>query len=86
MFSVYMNLTDADLRKRKYPLDVLIQNVNNLSASTLLRHQTLSAEFCRTYLLDDTLLTVEEQYLITTDFILKRQPHIALKDLLGNNK
>ena len=81
-----MELTDADLRKRKYPLDILIQNVNNLSASTLLRWQTLDANFCRTYILDNTLLTVEEQFLITHDYVLRTQPHITLQELLANNK
>ena len=76
-------LTDEDLRKKKYPLDVLIKNINYLSAKTLLQWQILDANFCKTYLLDDNYLDVEEQYLITHDYIVKKQPHLTIDDLIN---
>ena len=75
-------LTDEDLRKNKYPLDILIKNVCNLSTKTLLRWQILDADFCKKYILDESYLSVEESYLVTYDYILKTQPHLKFEDLI----
>ena len=74
-------LTDSDLRKQQYPLDVLIENVCNVSISTLLKWQVLNAEFCNKYILNEEYQCVEEKYLVTIEYVLKRQPHINYKDL-----
>jgi len=75
-------LTDEDLRKNKYPLEVLIKNVNYLSIKTLLRWQILDADFCKKYILDESYQSAEDYYLVTYDYILERQPHLKLEDLI----
>lgn len=75
-------LTDQDLRKNKYPLNILEQNVNNLSISTLLRWQTLDADFCKKYILDESYQTTEDYYAVTIEHILRRQPHLRYNELI----
>lgn len=74
-------LTDKDLRKNKYSLDVLSKNIHNLSLKTLLKWQTLDAEFCKKYILNEKFQTVEDYYLINVEYVLKCQPHLKCSDL-----
>jgi hypothetical protein len=67
-----IKLNDIDLIKKKYPLDILIKNVNNLSATGLVNHQKLDADFCKKYILnEDYHCCVEESYKITIEYVLK---------------
>jgi len=75
-------LTDLDLRKNKYPIDVLIKNFNYVSNTALLLYQTLDADFCKKYILNEAYQTVEESYKIDIEYVLKRQPHLTYKDLV----
>lgn len=75
-------LTDADIRKQKYPIHILIENVNHLSISTLLRWQILDAGFCKKYILNEEYQSVEEKYKVTIDYVLKRQPHLTYEDFV----
>lgn len=69
-------LTDSDLRKQKYNLDELYQNATHLSISTLLKWQQLDAKFCKEIILNEEYQSVEEQYLIDINYVLKKQPHL----------
>lgn len=82
MQSLSNKITDNDLRKQKYPIQVLIDNADHLSISTLLRWQILDAHFCKKYILNEEYQCVEEKYLITIEYVLKRQPHLTYKELL----
>lgn len=75
-------IMDSDLRKQKYPMDILEKNVFHLSFAALLHWQTLDAEFCRKYILNESYQDVEEWYLITHDYVLKKQPHLKMEDLI----
>jgi hypothetical protein len=76
-------ITNQDLYKTKYPIDVLEENIMNLSGKTLLNTQILNAEFCAKYILNDNYYEgVEEDYLYTGDFVLTKQKHIIKEDLL----
>lgn len=75
-------ITDKDLKERKYPIEDLIKNVLNLEIKTLLRHQILTADFCKKYILNEEYQTVSESYTITYDYVLKRQPHLKYEDLI----
>jgi len=78
-----MYITDDDLRKCQYPIDVLEANEPHLSLKTLLYTQVLTAEFCAKYILDEDAMSVEEQYLIDVPYVLKHQPHLEKEELLG---
>ena len=76
-------IRNEDLYKNKYSLDVLEKNILNLSSKTILHTQYVTAEFCAKYILNDNYYEgVEEDYLYTGDFVLKKQPHITKEDLL----
>jgi hypothetical protein len=75
-------IQNSDLRKKLYPIEDLIKNVQNLEISTLLRWQKLDVDFCKKYILNEEYQSVEDSYLVTIDYILKRQPHLKYEDLL----
>ncbi len=76
-------ITNQDLYKNKYQLDILAENIMNLSGKALLNTQTLTAEFCAKYILNDNYYEgVEEDYLYTGDYVLQKQKHISKEDLL----
>ena len=76
-------LTDSDLRKKQYPLQLLIQNVDYLSVSALVRWQHLDADFCKKYILNEEYQSVEEQYKIDVQYVLKYQPHLTYDELIN---
>lgn len=79
-------LNDFDIREKKYPLDVLIKNVEHLDLTTLLHYQTLDANFCKKYILNEKYqLSFEDSYLITIDYVLKKQPHLKYEDLISDD-
>jgi hypothetical protein len=76
-------ITNQDLYKTKYPIDILEENIMNLSGKALLNTQYLTAEFCAKYILNDNYYEgVEEDYLYTGDFVLQKQKHISKEELL----
>lgn len=75
-------ISDIDLRKKKYSLEELAKNVDNLSMSALLNWQKLDADFCKKYILNEEYQSVEEMYKITIEYILKRQPHLSYNELM----
>ncbi len=76
-------IKNEDLYKNKYQLDILEKNIMNLSGKTLLHTQYLTAEFCAKYILNDRFYEgVEEDYLYTGDYVLKKQKHITKEELI----
>ncbi len=76
-------ITNQDLYKNKYQLDILAENIMNLSGKALLNTQYLTAEFCAKYILTDNYYEgVEEDYLYSGDYVLNKQKHIIKEDLI----
>ena len=75
-------LTDCDLRKKQYPLHILTQNVDYVSVSALVRWQQLDADFCKKFILNEEYQSVEEQYKIDVQYVLKYQPHLSYNELI----
>ena len=76
-------MNDQDLRKKKYSIDVLEKNIDNLSISVILRTQILTPNFCVKYILnEDYASCVEETYICDLD-IMYYQPHIKQIDLIN---
>lgn len=77
-------ITNSDLRnnKNKYSLLELEENINNLQIKIVLNTQTLNAEFCAKYILDENRATCEEDlWLIDVGYVLTKQPHITREEL-----
>ena len=75
-------LKDSDLRLKKYPIEVLEKYVDNLSIKSLLHWQYLDAPFCKKYILNEEYQTAEDYYLVTIEYVLKKQPHLKFDDLI----
>jgi hypothetical protein len=78
-------LKDSDLRLKKYPIEVLEKYVDNLSIKSLLHWQYLDARFCKKYILNEEYQTAEDYYLVTIEYVLKKQPHLKYDDLIYDN-
>lgn len=79
----HIELNDQDLLKKKYSIELLEQNIDNLSISRILNTQILTPEFCVKYILnEDYASCVEETYICDID-VLHRQPHIKQSDLMN---
>lgn len=61
-------LSDHDLRQKKYTIQELIENIDNLSIKTLLYTQKLTPEFCLKYIINVPKST-EEEYITEEDII-----------------
>ena len=76
--------TCSDLlnNKNKYSLRELEENINNLQIKIILNTQTLDADFCAKYILDEKRCTCEEDvWLIDIGYVLEKQPHITREEL-----
>ena len=77
-------ITNSDLRNNKnnYSLLELEANINNLQIKIVLNTQTLNADFCAKYILDENRATCEEDlWLIDIGYVLTKQPHITREEL-----
>ena len=73
-----IKLTYWDLIKNKYSMEELEANVNHLEIKHILHHQTLTAEFCAKYVLNEDYATCEEDlYLIDIGYVLYHQKHLT---------
>ena len=74
-------IQDYDLKKNKYSITILEENINYLSIKTLLYTQVLTAEFCAKYILNDEYAScVEDTYICFYD-VLQAQKHITEEEL-----
>lgn len=76
-------LGDYDLRLNKYPIEILEKYINNFSIKSLLHWQHLDSEFCKKYILNEEYQSAEEYYLVTVEYVLKKQPHLKYEDLVN---
>jgi hypothetical protein len=76
-------LTDQDLMQNKhaYSIAELEASIDNLSVKYLLNYQTLDADFCAKYILNDSCATCQEDTYICTGDVLQKQPHLNRLEL-----
>lgn len=79
---IYEKINDHMLRYHKFDIHILEKNINNLSLKTLLYTQTLTAEFCVKYILDEKYASCVEDTYIDMGDVLNAQPHITKLGLL----
>ena len=79
---IYEKINDHMLRNHKFDIHILEKNINNLSLKTLLYTQTLTAEFCVKYILDQKYASCVEDTYIDIGDVLNAQPHITKLQLL----
>lgn len=82
-----MTLTNNDLRKNKYSINNLIENIHNLDSKILLATQYLDANFCIKYILDmETDSGSEDSYIFDINYILLFQKHLSKEELILSYK
>jgi hypothetical protein len=74
-------LEDNDLIHTKYPVDILIKNINRLSIKNLLYYQKLTAEFCAKYILSKNSACCNEEEYITLKDVLEIQNHLTEEEI-----
>jgi len=81
-----MKITNNDLYRNKYDIEIIEDNVDDLDIKTMMSTQILTAEFCVKYILnDDYVSTVEETYICDND-VLFHQKHLKQEDLINARK
>jgi len=75
-------LTYWDIITTKYSIEELEASIKWLEIKHLLHHQTLTAEFCAKYVLNEAYASCEEDiYLIDIDYILYHQKHLTREEI-----
>lgn len=75
-------IQNHQLRCKKYDIETLEYNIDNLSLRNLLKTQILTAEFCAKYLMnpEEHGMCREDHYIDWNDILLY-QPHLTNKDI-----
>ena len=66
----------CDLYKKKYSMEVLAANINNLLLYAILRTQHLTYDFVMNYILNEEYQSTEEEKYIDLYIVAKYQPHL----------
>jgi hypothetical protein len=75
-------ITNRSLLNNKYDIKTLEDNLDVLDFKILLRTQTLTAEFCVKYILnDDYASCIEDTYYFDYSRVLLHQTHLTAKQL-----
>ena len=78
----YIHHNKLNLRKIKYDIQTLEENVDNIHMKTCVNTQILTAEFCVKYVLnEDYMSCIEDTYCISYEYVLQRQPHLTKEDI-----
>jgi hypothetical protein len=78
---IQIEIFDHDLRNNKYSIDILEENIDNLTNKTLLYTQKLTSDFCVNYILNQEYTSCDEETYINAYDILQAQPHINKEEL-----
>ena len=71
-------LTYWDLIKNKYSIEELEANLQHLEVKHICQHQTLTAEFCVKYVLNEDYASCQEDlYLLDIGYVLYHQKHLS---------
>ncbi len=79
---IKVKITYEELKKYKYTIEELEDNVNNLEIKHILHYQILTPDFCAKYVLNERYAScMEDIYLIDVGYVLYHQPHITRDEL-----
>jgi len=77
-----IRITNEDLYKNTYELNVLKENIYAVSLLTMLKTQKLTADFCVKYILNPNFQLTAEDEAITVDNVKEFQPHITKEEFV----
>lgn len=71
------------LRREKYDIKTLEENVDHINMKECVNTQVLTAEFCVKYVLNEEYMScIEDTYCICIGYVLQRQPHLTREDIM----
>ena len=76
-------INSTDLYFKKYSMEVLEYNIENLLLYAILKTQYLTKEFVVDYILNEDYQITEEEKYIDESIVVRYQPHLKI-DLLGD--
>jgi len=80
-------MNNFNLHQHKYDIETLEKNIDHIDMKTCVNTQMLTAEFCVKYILNEEYMScVEDTYCLVTSYVLKRQPHLTLEDIMREYK
>ena len=83
----HQRITDTNLLKFNYDIEILEKNFNHLNNKILISTQKLTAAFCIKYLFNiDIDSGSEDSYLWDVYYIMHKQPHITEQELYDEIK
>ena len=78
----FIHYNKLNLRKIKYDIEILEENVDYINMKACVNTQKLTAEFCVKYVLnEDYMSCIEDTYCINYGYVLQRQPHLTKEDI-----
>jgi len=78
----FIHHNKLNLRKIKYDIEILEENVDYINMKACVNTQKLTAEFCVKYVLnEDYMSCIEDTYCINYGYVLQRQPHLTKEDI-----
>jgi len=75
-------INSTDLYFKKYSMEVLEYNIENLLLYAILKTQYLTKEFVVDYILNEDYQITEEEKYIDESIVIRYQPHLKI-DLFG---
>ncbi len=78
----YIHHNKLNLRKNKYDIKTLEENVDYINMKECVNTQVLTAEFCVKYILnEDYMSCIEDTYCLCYGYVLQRQPHLTKEEI-----
>jgi hypothetical protein len=78
MLNINEKITNMDLIKNMYDINILQKNIEHLNKKIVLSTQKLDADFCVKYIYDGDIDSgSEDSYIFDKFYILERQNHIT---------
>lgn len=72
------------MRKQKYDIQTLIDNIDDINMKECVNTQILTAEFCVKYVLNEEYMScIEDTYCICIGYVLQRQPHLTREEIMN---
>lgn len=72
------------MRKQKYDIQTLIDNIDDINMKECVNTQILTAEFCVKYVLNEEYMScIEDTYSICIGYVLQRQPHLTREEIMN---
>jgi hypothetical protein len=75
-----INITDYNLFRNQYDIEILKANIEHLDINSIYKTQKLTVEFCVDYILNDDYASCDEDTYLDENNIIAYQTHLTQYD------